>query len=32
MATPAQMKMRDKYADKLKQIKSGKARLNIGEN
>ena len=32
MATPVQMKMRDKYADILKQIKSGKVRLNLGEN
>ena len=32
MATPGQIKMRDKYADKPKQIKSGKIRLTLGEN
>ena len=32
MTIPAQKKMRDKYADKPKQIKSGKIRLTLGEN
>ena len=31
MTIPAQIKKRDKYADKPKQIKSGKIRLNLGE-
>ena len=32
MATPAQIKKRDKYADKPKQVINNNIRLNLGEH